>query len=144
VDAGGRVRDREWAAIGRPNFELITRTQDWVQPPDGMGARADYYGRRVLFMLGATGFVNPDYRMRPHWMLIWAGVAGYAVSRIRAREWPTLVEAAVIVWLPLYLGPVLLFAGIDNYGGRMVATVMPFAAILAGRFIGDLRLALRG
>jgi hypothetical protein len=130
---------REYAAIGRPNFDLITHTQDWVQPPEGLAPKVDYYGRRLLFALGATDFVNPDYRPRPHWALIWLGVMGYLATRVWWRQWPTLLETCILVMLPLYLGPVWLFAGIDNYGGRMVAMAMPFAAVLAARFAGDVR-----
>ena len=130
---------REYAAIGRPNFDLITHTQDWVQPPEGLAPKVDYYGRRLLFAMGATDFVNPDYRPRPHWTLIWVGVMGYLATRLWWRRWPTLLETCILVMVPLYLGPVWLFAGIDNYGGRMVAMAMPFAAVLAARFAGDVR-----
>jgi len=127
---------REYVAIGRPNFDLILNNGDWVPAPAGIAARAEYYGRRVLFTLGATGFVMEEFRFRPHWFAIWCGVLAYLVTQIRARQWPTIAEAAVLIFLPLYLAPVILVAGIENYGGRMVAAAMPFAAILAGRAIG--------
>ena len=130
---------REYAAIGRANFDLITHTQDWVPAPVGLAARAEYYGSRVLFTLGATEFVNPDYRPRPHWMLIWAGAAGYLAARVwwRWERWPGAAEACVLAFIPLYLGPVLLVSGIDSYGGRMVAVAMPLAAVLIGALITE-------
>lgn len=128
---------REYAATGRPNLDLITNAGDWVRPPEGLAAMADYYGRRVLFMLGVPELVYPDYRPRPHWLLIWLGAAGYLRALVRLRRRPDTVEQAVLLFLPLYLGPVLLVAGIENYGGRMVAAAMPFAAVLAARFVGD-------
>jgi len=126
---------REYIAIGRPNFDLILNNGDWVPAPSGIAAKAEYYGRRVLFTLGATGFVMEEFRFRPHWFAIWCGVFAYLVARLRSRQWPTIAEAAVLIFLPLYLAPVILVAGIENYGGRMVAAAMPFAAILAGRAI---------
>lgn len=124
---------REYEAVGRPNFDLILNNGDWVPAPDGLVAQAEYYGRRVLFTLGATGFVMEEFRVRPHWFAIWCGAAAYLVARIRSRQWPTIGEAAVLIFLPLYLGPVIMVAGIENYGGRMVAAAIPFAALLAGR-----------
>lgn len=128
---------REYAAIGRPNVDLILNNGDWVPAPAGIAARAEYYGRRVLFTLGATGFVIDEFRFRPHWLAIWCGVLAYIVMRIRSREWPPIAEAAVLIFLPLYLAPVIMVAGIENYGGRMVAAAMPFAAMLAGRAISS-------
>ena len=127
---------REYVAIGRPNFDLILNNGDWVPAPEGIAARAAYYGRRVMFTLGATGFVMEEFRFRPHWFAIWCGVAAYIVAQVRAREWPSIWEAAVVIFLPLYLAPVIMVAGIENYGGRMVAVAIPFAAALAGRAIG--------
>ena len=126
---------REYVAMGRPNFDLILNNGDWVPAPAGIAARAEYYGRRILFTFGATGFVREEFRFRPHWFAIWCGVLTYLVVRIRSRQWPTIAEAAVLIFLPLYLAPVVLVAGIENYGGRMVAAAMPFAAMLAGRAI---------
>ena len=124
---------REYVAIGRPNFDLIVNNGDWIPAPAGLAARADYYGRRVLFTVGATGLVMEEFRFRPHWFATWCGVGAYIVMWIRARAWPTIAEAAVLIFLPLYLAPVIMVAGIENYGGRMVAAAIPFAALLAGR-----------
>jgi hypothetical protein len=46
---------------------------------------------------------------------------------------PDLVESSLLVFLPCYLGAVILVATIDNYGGRMVAAAIPFALVLAAR-----------
>jgi hypothetical protein len=124
---------REWAAIGRPNFDLILNNSDWVPPPGEFGERFDYYGRRVLFALGATGFVIPEFRFRPHWFLAWCGVAAYFHAWLKLRLRPDLVESSLLVFLPCYLGAVILVATIDNYGGRMVAAAIPFALVLAAR-----------
>lgn len=137
VLAMGLLPLREYAATGRANVDLITNTGDWVRPPAGLAAMADYYARRAVFALGVPEFVLPDYRPRPHWLLMWLGVAGYLIALVRKRRWPDAVERCVLLFLPLYLGPVLLVAGIENYGGRMVAVAMPFAAVLAARFAGD-------
>jgi hypothetical protein len=124
---------REYAAIGRPNFDLILNHSDWVPAPDGLPARAEYYARRLLFSFGFTGFVVQDFRFRPHWLLAWSGVAAYLFTRVRWRLAPTLIEAALLIFLPLYMGAVIAVATVDNYGGRMVAAAIPFALVLAGR-----------
>ncbi len=128
---------REYAAVGYSNFHAITDGGDWIRPPAAVREWPEYYGRRLLFIAGATSFLEPDYRARPHWMAIWFGVAGYLVSRITRRRSPTGAEALVLLMVPLYLGPVWLVAGVSNYGGRMVAVAMPFAALLAARWAGD-------
>ena len=128
---------REWVAVGYPNFDAITHSGDWIRPPADVLQWPAYYGRRLLFILGATSFLEPEYRLRPHWMLIWIGVAAYVITRIKWRVSPTAPEAAILLLLPLYLGPVWLVAGVGNYGGRMIATAMPFFALVAARWAGD-------
>jgi hypothetical protein len=128
---------REYAAVGYPNFHAITHTGDWVRPPADMTEWPAHFGRRVLFIAGATPLLAPEYRVRPHWMVIWAGVAAYVITRLTWRRPPTGPEAIVLLLLPLYLVPVVLVAGVANYGGRMVSAAMPFAALLAARWAGD-------
>jgi hypothetical protein len=122
---------REAIAIGRPNIDLITRTDDFVPAPSGFSARAGYYGRRVVFALGVTPVLAPGYRIRVHWIAIWACALGSVVTMIAKRRAPTVIDACVMLFLVLYLAPVVTVAGIENYGGRMVAVAMPFAAWLA-------------
>lgn len=127
---------REYAATGSFTFHAITDTKDWIRPSnEGLVA---YYGKRVAFMLGFTPLLDPEYRIRPHWMLIWLGVSAYAATRVLWRQWPSRLEICVALLIPLYLGPVLLVGGVSNYGGRMVAVAMPFAVVLAARFLQDL------
>jgi len=124
---------REYAATGRANFDLILNHSDFVPSPEGLGAKAGYFSRRVLFTLGATGALTPEFRFRPHWLLAWCGVAAYLFTHVRSRVRPDVTESAILIFLPLYLGAVILVATVDNYGGRMVSASIPFALVLAGR-----------
>lgn len=132
---------REYFATGMFTFHAISDTRDWLQP-EGEGL-VSYYGKRLVFMLGFTPILDPEYRIRPHWILIWLGVAGYAVTRVPWRQWPSRLEICAALLIPLYLGPVLLVGGVSNYGGRMVAVAMPFVAVLAARFLQDCVARLR-
>jgi hypothetical protein len=76
--------------------------------------------------------------MRPHWLAVWIGVAGYVWTIVRAWRWPDLADAVILTFLPLYIGPVILLVDIENYGGRMVAAAIPLAAVLAARFASTL------
>lgn len=128
---------REYAATGRANIDLITHTDDFVQAPMGWSARADYYGRRLLFVVGFTRAVNPQFSPRPHWMAITAGVCLWAFMPWRGRRKPTAWHVSLVLFLAGYLAPVVLVSGIDNYGGRFVAMVMPVAALLAASAADD-------
>jgi hypothetical protein len=88
-------------------------------------------GRRLLFIAGFTRAMEPQYRLRPHWMLMWAGVAVFVVMAIRSRRlefW----QAVVITYLAVYLGSlVTLRLEVQNYGFRMIVPALPCVLLLA-------------
>ena len=92
-----------------------------------------HFGRRVLYMMGWLSAVEPTYRLRPHWLLMWTGVAAFGVTMCRRPVgwW----EAVVVVSVIVYVGPLLAVAQIENYGFRMFVPVVPLALLLAVRGI---------
>jgi hypothetical protein len=141
----GLMALRNYAVTGAPSLRAITDTRDWVSPlagrEEGSGLAAvvqgawqlaTHYGARLAFCLGFTPVLNPAYRIRPHWIVMWALVGVFVVVATRRRRWiPADVLAAMFV--VLYLGPVVAAAQIANYGFRMVVSATPAALYLAVR-----------
>ena len=136
---------RNYAVTGEVSLAAVTYPGYWRTPamalPDRAGAHSVlptiatyglYYGRRVLFCLGLTFLGSPEYRLRPHWLLMWAGVFLFLASAMRGRRlefW----EAAALVFVVSYLGPTIAVAQLANYGFRMIVPVVPAALLLSVR-----------
>jgi hypothetical protein len=133
---------RDYVVSGHAGVAVLTDTGDWI-PADSRGVRpgpaltldnvvstAAYYGRRVLFMMGGTTVLEPSYRVRTHWLIIWAGFAafiGFAAVHRRLEFWQALLVAFIL----LYLGPLVAVAMITNYGFRMIVPAVPALCVLA-------------
>jgi len=127
---------RNYVATGSAAIPVLTDTGDWMTP-DRTGARpraaltvenvrttATYYGRRVLFTMGATTVLSPSYSVRPHWLLMWGGFVtflGLVVVRRELAFWQALIATFIV----LYLAPLIAVAVINNYGFRMIVPVIP-------------------
>ncbi len=138
---------RNYVATGSPAIPVLTYTGDWMTP-DRTGARpraaltvenalatATYYGRRVLFTMGATTVLSPGYSVRPHWLLMWGGFVaflGIALVRRELNFW----QALIVTFIILYLAPLIAVAVINNYGFRMIVPVIP-ALWLLTVYTGD-------
>jgi hypothetical protein len=87
------------------------------------------YIRKILFLGGFLPVVVPEFRYRPHWMLMWAAFVVALGWRFRqgARLGP-MIEI-LLIWLVAFLGPVIAIAEIGNYGFRYVVPgVLPAVA----------------
>ncbi len=121
---------------------VLTYTGDWM-PADPGGdvpgaaltvenglTAITYYGRRVLFTMGATRVLAPRYSVRPHWLLMWAGFfafLGIVLIRRKIEFW----QAMLVSFIILYLGPLVAVAVINNYGYRMIVPAIPALWLLA-------------
>ncbi len=123
---------RDFAATGRPGFDLITYSSDWGRPPtDSPQSFLEFYARRGLFTVGFTSaYGGTDYRWRPHWMLLWLGLLVALVASIRARRLPEMWELVCLSFVLLHIVPVTIFADIVSYGGRLVAMIMPLLLLV--------------
>ncbi len=89
-----------------------------------------YFAKRILFCAGLTTVLGlPAYYLKLHWLFIWFGAAAYLVQVIRRRR-AEFWEAFAIVFVFLYLAPLIAIADISNYGVRMVVPVMPVVMLL--------------
>lgn len=121
---------REYVVIGRPHLELWNPSGNFDQiPTDSPLAFLEYYVRRALFTLGFTNAVEPGYRWRPHWLLLWLTFFIYVGWRLRLRRIP-FWEVCTVLFLVLYLGPVLAVSFPSNYGGRFLVVALPIALLL--------------
>ena len=87
------------------------------------------YARRILFVGGFLPLKHPDLRYRPHWMLMWSVLGTVLAWRLcRGPRLDPMMEL-LLIWLVVYLGPVVVVSSIDNYGFRYVVPgVLPAVA----------------
>lgn len=141
----GLMALRNHAVAGAWGVPAITDTGDWVAPPASpdagggpaavaasVGRLAVHYGVRLAFALGFAFLADPAYRLRPHWIGMWALVGVFVAVATRRRAW-TPVDALAATFVGLYLGPLIAAAWIENYGFRMVVPAVPVALYLAVR-----------
>jgi hypothetical protein len=130
---------RNYSVTGKLGAGVFTKTSHWIQPAAsgqlGLLERSwtvvEHYGSRVLFMLGWPPLVEPSYRIRPHWLVMWAGVALFGVTAWRRTV--AFWEALLLVSSVGYLAPQVAVGHIASYGFRSAFPVVPLALLLAVR-----------
>src|SRR4029079_7319740 len=136
--SGNAIRD--YAASGRARFEIVSNTTDWIRIwklPNVSFARA--LASRVLFAFGIPQLMDPAYRLRPQWMILWIACSANLALRLSKRRSLEAWEAVLYLYIVGYIVPVILVADISSYGGRMVSTIMPIVLILSFRLVDELR-----
>ncbi len=130
---------RNYSVTGQLGAAIFTDTSHWIHPdPSGQlgllersWTAVEHYGRRLLFMLGWLPIIEPSYRVRPHWLVMWAGVAFFAVTAWRRPV--AFWEALLLVSSVVYLVPQVAVGHVANYGFRSAFPVVPLALLLAVR-----------
>src|SRR5205085_12088970 len=99
------------------------------------------YARHAAFIAGFPNVVNGDFRPRPHWWVLWAGVLGLAARRIARgdTEWWERVAFAFAI---AYAIPLVIVPRIETYGFRLVIPMLGVVCILAARGAGLVAAAL--
>jgi dolichyl-phosphate-mannose-protein mannosyltransferase len=142
---------RDYVVTGQLGFAAITYTGDWNLPqlpantapgagPPAVALVVEPYVRNILFVLGYTPALDPQYRPRPHWVLLWAGFALALFLLWRRKGPPRFWEAAVYGFVILYLGPAVLVGYPGSYGFRTVVPALP-AVLFGGCSVIDVLLA---
>ena len=99
---------------------------------EAIGVVVWLYAKRVLYSFGFLFLMRPEYRLRPHWVLAWIGVALFILLRRFSFEtW----EWLVLLFIAGYLGPLYAVGGMESYGYRMILPVIPAVMLLAVRYI---------
>jgi hypothetical protein len=97
--------------------------------------------KKTLFMFGYLPALSDVYRVRPHWMLLWAAYLAYLF--FRKKQWWKfeLAEIPVHLFLLVYCGLSLVFVTVDSYGFRafipITLLLVPFSMMAAERFTGS-------
>jgi 4-amino-4-deoxy-L-arabinose transferase-like glycosyltransferase len=141
---GLSVGVRNYVAVGSAEVTSLVWRGDWWVP----GRRAARLGlpmheqartaivelsRKAAFLLGFPQWAEPAFRTRPHWLIIWAGVA---IRLWQLRRGPVLAwEFLVVALCASYAVPLFLFGNPTSYGIRMVTPVLPVALILLARAV---------
>ena len=126
---------RNYVAVGRPSFDLITDPFDWLRLWElPLREAAASLITRTLFVLGWTHTIAPAYRVRLYWTLLWLLWLAFPVMRSRSGRGLALSDWLAYAYVIGYIVPVLFIAGdIGSYGGRMVIVVLPLLVVAAFR-----------
>jgi hypothetical protein len=139
---------RNYAVTQQISLAVITDTRDWLAPrhsgidrylPAGLSSPPlqvlEYYGRRILFTVGFLPALEPDFRIRPHWIAAWLALLVYIAFRCWTRRPLLFWEAVACSYVALYLAPLVAVASISNYGFRMIVPVVPVVLVFACRLV---------
>jgi hypothetical protein len=134
---------RNYAITGKMSMTAVTYSNDWLTPvlnlttPLNLPKLAQagltgfgFYAGRILFCMGFTFLELPIYWLRPHWIIMWAGVLVFLWRAVKQRHlefW----EAFALTFILVYLGPLIAVGQISNYGVRMIVPVIPMLLLLA-------------
>lgn len=133
---------RNLAVGGDLGVMAVLRPQGWRLPSSAPGAAGPnatlaqrataavtHYAARTAYVLGVPHWMAPAYRVRTHWLLMWAGLALYLIARPHREFWEVLLLALLVA----YLVPLLAVAQISSYGVRMLAPAVLFILPLSAR-----------
>lgn len=110
------------------NKEIVAYMEYMLQEPKLF---INYYFKKILFCFGFVKFLVPQYRWRPHWMLMWLGYFTYLFLRIKNRTRMQLWEIATHLYILCHYGSLILFGQIENYGFRMLLPGINFVLLFS-------------
>lgn len=132
---------RNYVATGRASVDSVTNTSDWtgsglrrttsVPLTERLLSRARSLAMRAAYLAGIPQFMRPTFRIRPHWLVMWAAFFVYLSSLFRRT--PQFWEVLVLALSVAYFVPIALWGGIANYGNRMIAPGIPLILVLAAK-----------
>ena len=112
-----------WAALRPAGWQLPrAEGRPGVPAVDRLAGTARFYGARMAFAVGIPIFLQPAYRVRPHWLLMWIGVVLYLW--FGGRRPRVFWERLLLTLAAAYLLPLFAVAQISSYGFRMVTPVV--------------------
>lgn len=102
-----------------------------------------YFLKKVAYCFGYLSALMPDYRIRPHWMLMWCGYFVHCFYWAKYQRKPALWELTSQAFIVTYFVLAIVFVTVGSYGYR---AFIPFNFIvLAFAFTGlDTFLANKG
>lgn len=142
---------RNYAVTQQLSLASATSQADWTgqriarEPGLSTSERARQQLRRVVrrtaFLAGIPQLLRPNFRFRAHWVAMWATFIWYlwTLPRRGVQFWEVLVLSLVVA----YLAPIMAFASISSYGGRMLVPAFPLVLVLAAKGL-DGTIALKG
>lgn len=93
------------------------------------GIFLNYLTKKILFCFGFLPLLDADYKMRPHWMVMWFGYFTYIFLFFK-RKWKlSLPEITANLYILTYLGSLVIAAQVHNYGFRMLIPATGFVLV---------------
>jgi hypothetical protein len=129
---------RNYVVTSQVQLTVVTQSTDWAPVTnlrrtntawhERMSQIAEGYAKRIAYTLGIPYFLQPTFRVRPHWLLLWGGGFWY-LSGLRRRPMP-MWEAVVAALCAAYFVPILLIGYVSSYATRTLAPGLPLLAML--------------
>lgn len=96
-----------------------------------------HYVKSVLCCFGFLPFMDRDFRLRPHWVLMWAGYFAYLLSRFKGRRKMAMWELAIHLYLASYIISLVAVARVQSYGFRYMLPLTNFVLYFAFLFFDE-------
>lgn len=100
-------------------------------PEEGMSyalsqgwSQSGRFFQKLAFIMGWLPALAPEYHIRPHWLLAWAGILGGGAWNVLKRR-VSLPYFGMGLLFILYYGATLFWVELPSYGFRYILPLMP-------------------
>jgi Dolichyl-phosphate-mannose-protein mannosyltransferase len=132
---------RNYAVTGEPSIAAVTGASDWwvaghidrvdLTVPQRAARIVRSIAMRSAYVVGIPYFLQPTFRIRPHWLIVWACFFWYL--RTLPRRTHQFSEVLVLALAVAYFTPIFTLGYVSNYGVRNLAPGLPLVLWLAIR-----------
>ncbi|MBA3705570.1 MAG: hypothetical protein H0W84_06620, partial [Bacteroidetes bacterium] len=92
-----------------------------------------FFLKKILFCFGILSPLEPEYQLRPHWVIMWIGYFIYLALRIKDSKKFELWEITAHIFIFCFYLVLFLLAPLGTYGFRLflpvIFIVLPFSFI---------------
>ncbi len=88
--------------------------------------------KKVLFLFGFLSLVEPNFNIRPHWLVLWLGFFIYVKYYLLDRN--KIIYSSdriIILFVLIYFPTILILTPIESYGFRMILPGLFYVLILS-------------
>jgi hypothetical protein len=95
--------------------------------------------KKVLFLFGFLPLVEPNFNIRPHWIILWLGFFIYVKYYLLDRN--KIIYSSdriIILFVLIYFPTILVLMQIDSYGFRAILPGLFYVIILSYKGLSKL------
>jgi 4-amino-4-deoxy-L-arabinose transferase-like glycosyltransferase len=112
------------------NSHVVEYIEYLIQKPSSFFG---YFLKKTLFCFGFLPILNSSFRLRPHWLLMWAAYFTYLFLHFKNYGKFKMWESTVHLYILCYYGLLILASKIQiqNYGFRMLIPATNFVLVFS-------------